>query len=590
MEAGINFAKRFAVLARELTEKESDPKRKVELLQIAEHSEWVPGNPARTFWEAMQSLWFIHLILQIESNGHSISFGRFDQYMYPFYEKDIDEGRLTVEEVVELMECLWIKATEVNKVRSWEASRVNLGYPMYQNLIVAGQTRTGGSAINDLSWLVLEVAANQKLIQPSVSARWWNGCPDDFLLKCCEVINIHRGGQPAMFNDEGVIPSQLIAGVEVEDAYDYGIVGCVEPCEPGKSRKEGVSSAYSVIKVLEMALYNGRDPRTGIQLCPNPGNKDLSTFESFDELMAAYKHQVEYYDRQGMIGLICAEKAYAEMTPTPFASGFIDDCIKLGLDIECGGAHYKVTSLRGVGMSNVGNSMAAVKKLVFEEKKLTGAQILHAMETDFEDMSTTPTGPEIRQMLLAAPKYGNDDDYVDLLVKETTDYFMKDMPNYTSWNGGTGSATLQPVSENVPFGEVIGATPDGRKAWRPTAEGCSPTQGTDVKGPTATVKSVAKLEHVLAEQGTQFNQKFSPAVLQDMNGLTKLAALIKVFFDGKGQEIQFNVVSVDTLRDAQKHPEQYVDLMVRVAGYSALFTSLDPAVQEDIILRTEQTF
>ncbi len=589
LKSAINFAKRYAVLAREMADKETDSKRKAELIKIAEHCEWVPGNPARTFWEAMQSLWFAHLIVQIESNGHSMGYGRFDQFMYPFYQKDIDEGRITPEEVVELLECLWIKTTEINKVRDWDATRVVMGYPMFQQLTIGGQTLDGKSAINDLSWLALEATANQKIIQPSLSVRWWNECPDDFLLKCCEVINIHRGGQPAMYSDEVIIPSQMGVGISLEDSYDYAIDGCVSPTEPGKSRREGVSAGYNMHKVFELTLYNGRDPRTGIQLYPNPGSKDLSSFESFDEVMAAVKYQLEYYDRQGIIGLICTDKAYAEMTPTPYASALMDDCIQTGKDIEWGGAHYNTTFLRGVGMSNIGNSLAAIKKLVFEEKKLTGAQIMHALETNFEDTSTTPTGPDIQQMLLAAPKYGNDNDYVDLLVKEATGHAMRDVRRYTSWTGGRAGFALLPVSQNVPFGEIIGATPDGRKAGVPTAEGCSPTRGTDVKGPTAAVKSVAKLDHVLGDNGTLLNQKFNPTILKDISGLRKLAALIKTYFDLKGMHIQFNVVSVDTLKDAQKHPEKYADLMVRVAGYSALFVSLDPAMQEDIIMRTEHS-
>jgi len=509
--------------------------------------------------------------------------------MYPFYQKDIGEGRITPEEVVELLECLWVKTTEINKVRDWSATRVVMGYPMFQQLTIGGQTIDGKSAINDLSWLVLEATANQKVIQPSVSVRWWNECPDDFLLKCCEVINIHRGGQPAMYSDEVIIPSQMGVGISLEDAYDYAIDGCVSPTEPGKARREGPSAGYNMHKVLEVALFNGRDPRTGIQLCPNPGNKDLSKFQSFDEVIAAVKHQLEYYDRQGAIALLCIERAYAELTPTPFASALMDDCIQRGKDIEWGGAHYNTLFLRGVGMSNVGNSLAAIKKLVFEDKKLTGAQIMHALETNFEDTSTTPTGPEIQQILLAAPKYGNDDDYVDLLVKEATGHAMRDVRHYTSWTGGRGGFALLPVSQNVPFGEIIGATPDGRKAGVPVAEGCSPTRGTDVKGPTAAVKSVAKLDHVLADSGSLLNQKFNPIVLKDISGLRKLAALIKTYFDLKGMHIQFNVVSVETLRDAQKHPEKYTDLIVRVAGYSALFVSLDPAMQEDIIMRTEHS-
>jgi len=590
LKSAIKFTKRYAALARKLAEKETDPKRKAELLQIAEHCEWVPSKPPRTFWEAIQLVWFLHLMVQIESNGHSVSYGRFDQYMYPFYQKDIDEGRLTPEEAVELMECLVIKTTELNKIRSWDSTRVTMGYQMYQQLTIGGQTRDRESAVNDLSFLMLEAVQNQKLNQPSLAVRYWDNIPEDFLLKAAECINAHRGGQPQMHNDEVIIPSQIAVGATLEDAYNWAVEGCVSPTIPGKARREGVSAGYNLLKIFEVTLYNGRDPRTGIQLTPNLGNKDLSTFESFDELMAALKHQTEYYNKLVVIGLNCTEKAYAEMTPTPFSSAFIEDCIKLGKDLEWGGARYKTIFPRGVGMANAGNGLAAIKKLVFEEKKLTGAQILHALETNFEDNTTTPTGEEIRQMLLAAPKFGNDDDYVDSLTREASDFMIKDMPNYRSWTGGRGGAAMLSVSQNVPFGGVCGATPDGRKAWLPSADGCSPSQGTDKKGPTAAVKSAAKLNHVACDNGTLLNQKITPQVMKDISGLRKLAQLIRTYFEYKGQHIQFNVASAAVLRDAQKHPEKYPDMLVRVAGYSALFVSLDRQVQDDIISRTEQTF
>jgi len=590
MKAAVKFAERFAALARSMAEKEEDAKRKAELITIAENCAGVPASPARTFWEALQSLWFCHLIVQIESNGHSMSYGRFDQYMYPFYRADVEAGRLSPEPAVELIECLWIKTAEINKLRSWAASRILMGYILFQNLTLGGQTAGGLSAVNDLSWLALEATANLKIAQPSVSARYWNGCPEDFLLKCCEVINAHRGGQPAMYNDEVIIPSQLAVGITLDDAFDYGIVGCVEPGEGGKSRRLGVCYLDNMLKVLELTLYNGRDQRTGVQLLSNPGNKDLSTFESFDELMAAFKHQREYYTRLGVTGINCVEKAFAELTPTPFVSSFVDDCIKQGKDVEWGGAHYNTSAAVGIGMANVGNSLAALKKLIFEEKRITGAQLKHALETNFGDMATVPTGPELKQILLSQPKYGNDDDYVDLLVREATDYVAKDMPNYVDWVGDRYGTLLNPITANIPFGELCGATPDGRKTGVPVAEGCSPAQGTDKKGPTAAVKSVAKLNHVACDSGTLLNQKFSPTALTDVSGLRKLGALIKTYFDLKGMHIQFNVIDRKTLRDAQQSPEKYGDLIVRVAGYSALFTALEPAVQEDIISRTEQTF
>lgn len=591
LKAAINFGKRFSQLAREMAEEEEDTTRKTELEKIAEHCDWVPANPPRTFWEAMQSLWFTHLIIQIESSGHSISFGRFDQYMYPFYERDIVAGRITVDEALELIECLYIKTMEINKFRCWAHTRIASGYPMFQNLTLGGQTRDGRPAINDLSWLALEATANLKLPSPSISVRYWNGMPEDFLLKCLEVINIHRGGQPAIYNDEAIIPSQLATGVPLEEAYDYAIASCVQPCQPGKGMKVGLLSAiYNMLKIFEMTLNNGKDPRSGVQIHPNPSNKDLITFESFEELLAALKYQIEFYNKLAVSGINCVAKAFAELTPTPFVSSLMDDCIKKGKDLQWGGGRYNTGGLVQVGMASVGNCLAALKKVIFEEKRLTPEQMKHALETNFEDNTTVPTGEEIRQILLSAPKYGNDDDYADLLLKEVFEFAVKDVTRYVVYATGarcnTNTAT---VSSQVPLGGVCGATPDGRKAGMPGNDGVSPSQGTDVRGPTASLKSVAKLNHILCTDGTLLNQKFNPVSFQDLAQLTRLASLLRTYFALKGMHIQLNVVSAETLRDAQKHPEEYPNLLIRVAGYSALFTTLEPAVQDEIISRTEQS-
>ena len=592
LKAAISFAKRFSLLAKELAEKEENPGRKHELEKIAENCENVPANPARTFWEAVQSVWFVHLMTQLESNGHSVSFGRFDQYTYPFYEQDISARRITPDEALELIECLWIKSLELNKIRSFAHTRFNSGYPMFQNLTLGGQTKDARPAINDLSWLALEATANLRIPSPSVSVRYWNGMPEDFLLKCLEVIGIHRGGQPALYNDEAVIPSQLLEGIALEDAYDYGIAGCVEPSEPGKGLRPGnLFHHYSLLKILEVTLNNGRDPRSGINLHPNPDNKDLGTFASFEELLAALKAQIVHYTRLMVIGSNCVGKAWAELTPTPFASSLMDDCIKRGKDLEWGGGRYNSAGMLQIGMANVGNCLAALKKVMFDDKTLTGEQIKHALEADFTDNTTTPTGEEIRQVLLAAPKYGNDNDYADLLVKNIFEFTAKEIMNYKAYTtGATGNTQTSPVSGHVALGSACGATPDGRKAGMPMNEGVSPAQGTDIKGPTATLKSVAKLNHVLCSGGTLLNQKFHPTAFEGAGQLKKLASLIRTYFALKGMHIQFNVTSAETLRDAQKHPEKYPNLMVRVAGYSALFTTLQPAVQNEIISRTEQNW
>ncbi len=592
LKAAINFANRFAALAKEMTGKEADPIRKAELEKISEHCQRVPAHPARTFREAMQSLWFAHLMIQIESNGHSMSFGRFDQYMYPFYEDDIGKGRITPEEAVELIECLWIKSLELIKIRAWYHTRYVGGYPMFQNLSLGGQTRDGRPAINDLSWLALEATSNLKIPSPSVSVRYWNGMPEDFLLKALETIDIHRGGQPALYNDEVIIPSQLKVGVTLEDAYDYAIDGCIEPSEPGRSlRPSNYYSQFNLLKVLELTLNGGQDPRSGIKLHSNPDGKDLLTFKSFEELSAALKDQIEYYTRLMVIGINCVAKAFAELAPTPFASAMVDDCIKKGKDIEWGGARYNSAGMIQMGMANVGNSLAALKKTMFEEKRLTPEQIRHALETNFEDDTASPNGEEIRQILLSVPKYGNDDESVDFLVKEVYEFTAKGVTDYIIYTtGGTCNTQTSPVTSHVALGGFCGATPDGRKAWMPVNEGVSPAQGTDTKGPTAALNSVARLDHVLCADGTLLNQKFSPISFQDPTQLQRLASLVRTYFTLGGMHIQFNVVSAQTLRDAQRHPEKYPNLLVRVAGYSALFVTLEPAIQDDIISRTEQNW
>ncbi|MFC1931592.1 glycyl radical protein [Chloroflexota bacterium] len=590
LKAAINFGQRFSRMATEMAQKETDSVRKAELEKIAEHCVWVPANPPRTFWEAMQSLWFTHLIPQIESNGHSISFGRFDQYMYPFYKKDLDAGKITSRAALELMECLWIKSMEVNKYRPDSMTRRTAGYPMFQNLTLGGQTSDRRSAINDLSWLALEATANLKLPSPSISVRYWPGMPEDFLLKCLETINIHRGGQPALFNDEVIILAQLGEGVSIDEVWDYAINSCVQPCQPGKSMKIGLfQNHYNMLKVLEIAMNNGRDPVSGIQTHPNPGDKDLSSFTSFDELMEALKHQIKYYNQVSVSATNCVAKAFSELAPNPFVSALIDDCIKKGKDIHSGGGRYNTGGSLQIGMANVGNCLAALKKVLFDEQKLTPEQIMHALKTNFEDDTTSPSGADIQQILLNAPKYGNDDDYADLMVKEAFEFICKDMPNYVLYSTGARcNSNTATVAAQVAFGQYCGATPDGRKAGMPENDGVSPSQGTDVSGPTASLKSVAKFNHALCANGTLLNQKFNPVSFQNIKQLARIDSLVRTYFSLGGMHIQFNIISTETLRDAQKHPEKYPDLLVRVAGYSALFTTLDPSVQDEIISRSEQ--
>ncbi len=589
LRAVVQFGGRYARLAGELADVETNERRKAELEKIAAICTWVPANPPRTFHEALQMVWFLQLILQIESNGHSVSLGRFDQFMYPFYRQTIDDEELTREMALELLECFFIKLSTINKIRSWLHTQVVAGYPTYQNICIGGQTPDGENAINDLSYLCLDALSELKLPEPNFYVRYHDKCSEDFLINCCKVIKMGFG-MPALVNDTVIIPSLLNRGVTLEDAFNYATMGCLEVSVPGKwGYRANGKSKFNLLKVLELALNNGVDPQTGIQLCP--GNGNLASFSSFNEVMQSWKRQLEYYTRLHVIADNINSLAMEELAPDILCSALVHDCIDRGKPILEGGAIYDIESGAQIGVPNVGNALAAIKKLVFEEKMISGEQLKQALDQDFEGTE----GEKIRQILINwAPKYGNDIDYVDFLTKEAYDYYCKQIPNYKNTRygrgpiGGNWMPSTVTISSNVPAGKVVGATPDGRKAGQPVADGISPVHGTDKRGPTAIIKSVTKLSTVLMTGGQLLNMRISPESLMDVAQLRKLAMLIRTLFNLSGWHIQFNTISTRILREAQRYPERYSDLVVRVAGYSALFTTLDPDVQEDIIQRSEQ--
>jgi len=585
--AVIGWARRYSELAGRLASQEGDPQRKRELKAISRICQRVPEKPATTFYEVIQSLLFVQLAIQLETNGHSISIGRFDQFMYPFYRRDIEEGRMIPEQALELLQCLWIKLSSLTKLRPTVEANLNAGYPMFQNMVVGGQTPDGKDATNELSYLCLKATETMKLVQPNFSVRYHKKATSEFLMACAKLIRLGTGF-PAMFNDEIIIPALLNRGVAIEDAYDYCLVGCVEPSVQGKWGGRYGASQVNLTKMLELALHQGRDLRTGIQLYPGKG--DLSTFNNFDEIMQAYRDQVTFYTRQRIIRDNIQDLAWEELTPTPLLSSLVKDCIERGKDVKEGGAIYDYTGGQTGNIANVANSLAAIKKLVFEDKLISGQQLKRSLETNFEGVQ----GEKIRQLLInKAPKYGNDDAYVDSIAKKAFRIYLTEPSKYKNTRFGRGPLgcrfhpSTASVAANVPFGLVTGATPDGRKAWTPLADVESPFRGTDTGGPTAVIKSAAKLDHILLSGGAILNLKFSPGQFNNQSSLMNLVALIRTYFDLKGMEIQFNVVSVAALKDAQRDPERYSDLLVRVAGYSAYFVTLDPAVQEDIIARTE---
>lgn len=578
-EAAIIFANRYAEKAEELAEKEENQEYKAELYKISEICRNVPENSPRSFREAIQSFWFIHILMHIESNGHSISPGRFDQYMYPYLKSDLESKKISMEEAQELINNLWVKFNEVLKVKDEFTSLQAGGYPMYQNLIVGGQNSAGRDVTNELSYMCMNAEANVKLPQPSFSIRYHANTPQEFLRKACEVVR-EGTGKPAMYSDISIIPSILNRGVNIYDARNYGIVGCVEQSIPGKTYGGHGASKLNLAKCLEITLHNGVDPATKLDLGLHTG--ELSDFNSFEELMDAYKKQISYFVKLMVIMEHAITKVHSELAPVPFASALVDDCIAKGQDVMEGGAHYNFIGPEGIGVSTTADSFAAIKKLVFEEKKMSLNQLVHIIDSNFDNSEN------IRQMLVnSAPKFGNDDDYVDLITKEIADIYCREVEKYKTLRGGIFSPGMYPATAHVPMGMAVGATPDGRYAGTPLNDGVSPSQGKDILGPTASMKSVTKLDHVLASNGTLLNMKINPLSIHNSNSLSKFTNMIRSYFTLGGMHVQFNAISVDTLKKAQTEPEKYKDLVIRVAGYSAFFTGLDKSIQDEIISRTE---
>ena len=585
------FALRYAALARETAASEADPARAAELLQIAETCERVPYEPARSFREAVQSVWFIQLILQIESNGHSLSYGRFDQYMFPYYEADVASGAITEDEALELLTCLWIKTLSINKVRSQAHTFSSAGSPMYQNVTIGGQTPDKHDAVNALSFLVLRSVAQTRLTQPNLTVRYHANLNKEFYDECIEVVKLGFG-MPAFNNDEVIIPSFINWGVAEEDAYNYSAIGCVETAVPGKWGYRCTGMSYvNFPRMLLVAMNDGVDVTSGKRFAKGYGN--FRDMKSYDELMDAWDKTVREVTRASVIVENAIDKASERDVPDILCSALTDDCIGRGKTIKEGGAVYDFISGLQVGIANMADSLAAIKKLVFDEGRITPAELADALESDFAGEE----GERIRQMLVNdAPKYGNDDDSVDQLVVDAYDSYIDEIAKYPNTRHGRGPvggiryAGTSSISANVGQGMGTMATPDGRHAHDPLAEGCSPAHNADTHGPTAVFKSVSKLPTEKITGGVLLNQKVTPATLASERNKQKLEMLISTFFDRlHGYHVQYNVVDRATLIDAQEHPERHKDLIVRVAGYSAFFNVLSRATQDDIIARTEQT-
>ena len=590
IDAVKTFAKRFSDLAKEKAEN-AEGKRKEELLEISRICLKVPYEPAETFKEALQSTWFIQLILQIESNGHSLSYGRFDQYMYPYYKHDIDNKLITEDEALELLTNLWIKTLTINKVRSQSHTFSSAGSPMYQNVTIGGQTTDKKDAVNELSYLILKSVAQTRLPQPNLTVRYHKNLDKKFMDECIEVMKLGTG-MPAFNNDEVIIPSFIEKGVKEEDAYNYSAIGCVETAVPGKWGYRCTGMSYmNFPRILLIAMNNGIDLTSGKRFVEECGYfKDMT---SFQQLKDAWDKVVRKLTRMSVIVENSIDLALERDVPDVLCSALTEDCIGRGKTIKEGGAVYDFISGLQVGIANMADSLAAIKKLVFEEKKITPEQLWNAIIDDF----TSEESQKIQQMLInESPKYGNDDDYVDNLVVEAYDSYIDEMKKYPNTRYGRGPiggiryAGTSSISANVGQGYGTMATPDGRKARTPLAEGCSPAHSMDKNGPTAVFKTVSKLPTHEITGGVLLNQKVTPQMLSTEENKMKLEMMIRTFFNRlEGYHVQYNVVSRDTLIDAQLHPEKHRDLIVRVAGYSAFFNVLSKATQDDIIERTEQT-
>lgn len=627
-DAAMAYALRYAVLAEEEASRCSDERRRKELLKIAENCRRVPAKGAQTFYQACQSFWFVQQLLQIESSGHSISPGRFDQYMYPYYSKDISQGTLEKEFAQELIDCIWVKLNDLNKCRDAVSAEGFAGYSLFQNLIAGGQNKDGVDVTNDLSFMTIQASMHVQLPQPSFSVRVWNGSPHEFLIKAAELTRTGVG-LPAYYNDEVIIPSLQNRGLSLEDAREYNIIGCVEPQKAGKTEGWHDAAFFNMCRPLELVFSRGKDK--GIQI--GPVTKPVEEMQDFEEFYDAYKTQMNEMIRLLVNADNAIDVAHGERCPLPFLSSMVDDCMKRGLSVQEGGAAYNFTGPQGFGVANMADSLYAIKKLVFEEKKVTLKEFREVLAVNYgkgltRDMLQTMTsqialelqrtgqkvgekeieaimktvaetasmpaikekGERLLKLIEEIPKFGNDIPEVDAFARDVAYTYTRPLQEYKNPRGGSFQAGLYPVSANVPLGAQTGATPDGRLAGTPVADGVSPSAGKDVNGPTAAANSVARLDHFIASNGTLFNQKFHPSALSGREGLEKFVALIRSYFDQKGSHMQFNVVSRETLIDAQKNPDQYRHLVVRVAGYSALFTTLSRSLQDDIINRTQQGF
>jgi formate C-acetyltransferase len=578
-EALISFAERYAQKAEEIAEQEIDPTRKIELETIARNCRHVPANAPRTMWEALQHYWFIHLGVITELNTwDSFNPGRLDQNLYRYYKNDLLIEELTEDFARELLQAFWIKFNnQPAPPKVGVTAEESNTYTDFCLINLGGVKEDGSDAVNDLSYLLLDIIEEMRLLQPSSMVQISKKTPDRFLRSALKIIRTGYG-QPSVFNTDAIIQELTRQGKSIKDARAGGASGCVEAGAFGKEAYI-LTGYFNIPKILEIALNNGIDPNTGKQIGLQTGNP--IDYFSFEELFSAFTKQLNYFIDVKIKGNNMIERVWAQILPAPFMSVLTKDCIKNGKDYNDGGARYNSSYIQGVGIGTITDSLTAIKFNVFDKKTITMQQLLRALKTNFKE------DKDIQRILLDdTPKYGNDDDYADDLMKRVFEVYWNNIDGRPNTKGGHHRVNLLPTTVHVYFGRVIGATPDGRKAQEPLSEGVSPVQGADMKGPTAVIKSVSKIDHERTG-GTLLNQKFTPKFLEDDVGIEKVGHLVRSYFKMDGHHIQFNVVSAETLREAQKHPEKYRNLIVRVAGYSDLFVNLGVDLQNEIIRRTE---
>ncbi|MCL2129249.1 MAG: formate C-acetyltransferase/glycerol dehydratase family glycyl radical enzyme [Treponema sp.] len=590
MEGALVYCKRLGKAAEADAEKEQDPKRKAELFELARMMEHFMEGGVKSFHEAVEAVFMTHLLMMIESNGHSFSFGRFDQYIYPYYKQDLDEEKLSKEKALEIITHFFLMTNSLNKVRPWGHTQYSGGYPLYSNLMVGGMKSDGTDGTNDISYLCLEAMNLSRLPEPNLSVRFWENTPHELILDSARLIR--KGfGMPSMFCDEVCIPAMMTLDLDLETARDYGSMGCVETAIPGKWGHRATGMTYiNFGKVFEIVLNNGIDPATGIQLLKLNGKEGrITEYRNYDELWQAWKTALGYYfDLAVACDLVC-DRSLKYHDADAFASSTVDCCLDRGKTLKNGGAKYDYVSQSNIGMSVVGDCLAAVRKLVFEDRLVTMDELRAALDNNFEGVE----GARIRRLCRRAPKFGNDDDYVDKIVADVFESYLELLPNHRTDRAGLGpigcgyTMSTSNITSYVPNGFDVGATPDGRLAGKPLNEGASPCLGADHEGPTAVINSVSKLPNKRMAGGQLLNMRFSPGALAGDENLEKFACFIETGREKNIFHNQFNIVDSKTLKAAKEHPEDYPDLMVRVAGYCALFSTLMPEAQDAIIARTE---